>query len=64
MTVPAEDSDESGRHLTDRCLEPERVEYWLSVGAQPSETVAQLLKKKGIHASEVRARAKQKTESE
>ena len=45
-------------------LEPERVEYWLSVGAQPSETVAQLLKKKGIHASEVRARAKQKTESE
>ena len=29
----------------------ERVEYWLSVGAQPSETVAQLLKKKGIDAT-------------
>lgn len=26
----------------------ERVKYWLSVGAQPSETVAALLKKAGI----------------
>lgn len=26
----------------------ERVKYWLSVGAQPSETVASLLKKSGI----------------
>lgn len=26
----------------------ERVEYWLSVGAQPSETVAKLLEKAGI----------------
>ncbi len=26
----------------------ERVEYWLSVGAQPSETVANLLEKAGI----------------
>ncbi|MEM6393951.1 MAG: 30S ribosomal protein S16 [Planctomycetota bacterium] len=26
----------------------ERVKYWLSVGAQPSETVAALLKKHGV----------------
>ncbi|MEM6552339.1 MAG: 30S ribosomal protein S16 [Planctomycetota bacterium] len=26
----------------------ERVQYWLSVGAQPSETVAALLKKHGV----------------
>ncbi len=26
----------------------ERVKYWLSVGAQPTETVAALLKKSGI----------------
>ena len=26
----------------------ERIEYWLSVGAQPSETVANLLEKVGI----------------
>lgn len=29
-------------------LKRERVEYWLSVGAQPSETVRDLLKKNGI----------------
>ncbi len=28
----------------------ERIEYWLSVGAQPSETVANLLEKVGIAA--------------
>ena len=42
-------------------LDAGRIEHWLSVGAQPSETVAQLLKKKGIHPSEVRVRAKDKT---
>jgi len=26
----------------------ERVEYWLSQGAQPTDTVAQLLRKQGI----------------
>ena len=26
----------------------ERIEYWLSVGAQPSDTVRSLLKKQGI----------------
>lgn len=29
-------------------LKRERIEYWLSVGAQPSETVADLLKRQGI----------------
>lgn len=29
-------------------LNPERIEYWLSVGAVPSETVKSLLKKRGI----------------
>jgi len=29
-------------------LKRERIEYWLSVGAQPSDTVSDLLKKNGI----------------
>ena len=29
-------------------LKRERIKYWLSVGAQPSETVANLLEKAGI----------------
>ena len=29
-------------------LKQERIQYWLSVGAQPSETVRSLLKKVGI----------------
>jgi small subunit ribosomal protein S16 len=29
-------------------IDQERVEYWLSKGAQPSETVAQLLRKVGV----------------
>ena len=29
----------------------DRIEYWLGVGAQPSDTVRQLLKKQGIGAS-------------
>ena len=29
-------------------LNGERIEYWLSVGAQPSETVANLLERAGI----------------
>lgn len=31
-------------------LDVERIRYWLSVGAQPSETVGNLLKKQGIKA--------------
>jgi small subunit ribosomal protein S16 len=29
-------------------LKRERIEYWLGVGAQPSETVGQILRKSGI----------------
>ena len=29
-------------------LKRDRIEYWLSVGARPSETVRQLLAKQGI----------------
>ncbi|MEO0479486.1 MAG: 30S ribosomal protein S16 [Planctomycetota bacterium] len=29
-------------------LDVERIEYWLSVGAQPSETVASLIKRSGV----------------
>ena len=29
-------------------LNRERIEYWLSVGAQPSDTVRHLLKRQGI----------------
>ena len=29
-------------------LNQERVEHWLSKGAQPTETVAQLLRKQGV----------------
>jgi len=36
--------DDGKRHE----LKLERVNYWLSVGAQPSETVASLLKKAGV----------------
>jgi len=31
-------------------LNRERIEYWLGVGAQPSDTVGQLLKRHGIGA--------------
>lgn len=33
-------------------LKRERIEYWLSVGAQPSDTVRMLLKKQGIVAEQ------------
>ncbi len=38
----AKDADKQSK------LDVERVQYWLSVGAQPSETVRNLLKKQGI----------------
>lgn len=34
-------------------LDKERAAYWLSVGAQPSETVGSLLKKEGVSAGKV-----------
>jgi small subunit ribosomal protein S16 len=33
-------------------LKTERIEYWLSVGAQPSDTVRRLLKKHGVAVKE------------
>jgi len=35
----------------------ERARYWLSVGAQPTETVAGLLKRAGVIATEPKAEA-------
>ena len=32
-------------------LKVDRIKYWLSVGAQPSETVADLLKRHGVAAA-------------
>jgi len=32
-------------------LDAERIKYWLGVGAEPSETVASLLKRHGISTS-------------
>ncbi len=45
-------------------VKADRIEYWIRVGAQPSQTVTQLLKKKGIKVSEVRARVKAEAKSE
>jgi small subunit ribosomal protein S16 len=39
-------------------LKPERIVYWLSVGAQPTLTVEKILRKHGIKVSEVRAQLK------
>ena len=39
----------------------ERVEYWLSVGAQPSETVAALLRKGGVEVKSPAPRKKAST---
>lgn len=32
-------------------LKADRIQYWLSVGAQPTETVRDLLKRQGVAAS-------------
>ncbi len=47
--------EELGSYLPDHkdpqkqvVLKKERIEYWLSKGAQPSETVRQLLRRSGI----------------
>ncbi len=41
-------------------LNNERIEYWLSVGAQPTETVKNLLKKSGIVVPEPKRKKKKK----
>lgn len=38
------EEDESKREV----LKKERIEYWLSVGAKPTESVAAILKRQGI----------------
>jgi small subunit ribosomal protein S16 len=38
-------------------LKDERVRYWLGVGAQPSDKVASLLRKRGLIATETKAQA-------
>jgi small subunit ribosomal protein S16 len=38
-------------------LDSDRALYWLSVGAQPSEAVARLLKSKGVYAALEASRA-------
>ena len=46
-------------------LNEERARYWMSVGAQPSETVASLLKRRGIEvlSKAQRRRARKATKS-
>jgi small subunit ribosomal protein S16 len=44
-------------------LNTERVQYWLSVGAQPSETVAALLRKNGIEVKQSMQEKKQKKQA-
>ena len=44
-------------------VKPERVEHWIRAGAQPTRTVAQLLKKQGIKVVEVRAKMKAETKA-
>ena len=41
--------DPAGKALDDKVrIDAERALYWLGVGAQPSETVASILRKKGL----------------
>ncbi len=44
------EKDDSKREV----LKKDRIEYWLSVGAQPTEKVAVILKRHGITAEAVR----------
>jgi small subunit ribosomal protein S16 len=44
-------------------LKEERIRYWLSVGAQPSETVASMIKKAGIPLPEKKRKKKRARKS-
>ena len=44
-------------------LNPERVSYWLGVGAQPSETVASLIRRAGITLPVYRQRKRKKSKA-
>ncbi len=44
-------------------LNAERIEYWLSVGAQPSETVRSMIKRKGIDLPKPKKRVRGKSKA-
>jgi small subunit ribosomal protein S16 len=44
-------------------LNAERIRYWLSVGAQPSETVASLIRKSGIELPQRKPRGAHRSKS-
>lgn len=50
----------------DISLQKERIEYWISVGAQPSQTVARLCTKNGISSAEkfIQTRAQKPSKAE
>jgi len=45
-------------------LKLDRIQYWLSVGAQPSDTVADLLKRHGIRVGAKRSKGKRAAQTE
>ena len=44
-------------------LNPERIKYWISVGAQPSETVWSLIRKQGIDIPTPKKRVRKKSKA-
>lgn len=44
-------------------LDADRVKYWLSVGAQPSETVASMIRRSGIELPRKKKRARGKSKA-
>ncbi len=52
------------KNADEQCkLNTERVQYWLSVGAQPSETVASLIKRAGGTLPTKKARVRKKSKA-
>lgn len=45
-------------------LDPDRVRYWLSVGAQPSETVASMIRRSGIALPQRKKRVRTKSKAQ
>jgi small subunit ribosomal protein S16 len=44
-------------------LDTERVQYWLSVGAQPSETVASMIRRSGVALPQKKKRERKKSKA-
>ena len=44
-------------------LNPERISYWLSVGAKPSETVARMIEKIGLEIPTPKKRVRKKSKA-